>query len=84
VSSLGLMTDSDSPLRALALNCTLKASPVPGQAWTYWNKGPGPGEDYLETDEGHEWSRTTAQAAAANLAAVAGALRGKPMPAPPS
>ena len=29
---------------------------VPAQAWTYWNKGPGPGPTYLETDEGHEWS----------------------------
>ena len=29
---------------------------VPAQAWTYWNKGPGPGPTYLESDEGHEWS----------------------------
>jgi multimeric flavodoxin WrbA len=32
---------------------------IPGQAWTYWNKGPGPGEDYSETEEGHEWSHST-------------------------
>ncbi len=57
---------------------------VPGQAWTYWNKGPGPGQDYSETDEGHEWSATTGKAAAANLVAVAGALAERPIPAPPS
>ncbi len=22
---------------------------IPGQAWTYWNRGPGPGDSYLET-----------------------------------
>lgn len=27
---------------------------IPGQAWTYWNKGPGPGETYLETDYKHD------------------------------
>ncbi|HEY0279156.1 MAG TPA: flavodoxin family protein [Solirubrobacterales bacterium] len=57
---------------------------VPGQAWTYWNKGPGPGEDYSETEEGHEWSATTGKAAAANLFAVAAALAERPIPAPPS
>jgi multimeric flavodoxin WrbA len=57
---------------------------VPGQAWTYWNKGPGPGEDYSETEEGHEWSATTGKAAAANLFAVATALAERPIPAPPS
>ncbi len=55
---------------------------VPGQAWTYWNKGPGPGPSYLETDEGHEWSRTTGEAAAANLVAVARALTHHPLPVP--
>jgi multimeric flavodoxin WrbA len=57
---------------------------VPGQAWTYWNKGPGPGEDYSETEEGHEWSATTGKAAAANLFAVATATAERPIPAPPS
>src|SRR5262245_32261320 len=42
---------------------------IPGQSWTYWNKGPGPGEDYLDTEEGHEWSHSTGRAAAANLLA---------------
>jgi multimeric flavodoxin WrbA len=55
---------------------------VPGQAWTYWNKGPGPGPSYLETDEGHEWSKTTGQTAAQNLVAVARALQAHQMPVP--
>jgi multimeric flavodoxin WrbA len=55
---------------------------VPGQAWTYWNKGPGPGPSYLETDEGHEWSETTGKTAAQNLVAVARALTSHPMPVP--
>jgi multimeric flavodoxin WrbA len=57
---------------------------IPGNAWTYWNKGPGPGQDYSETEEGHEWSATTGKAAAANLFAVASALAERPIPAPPS
>jgi multimeric flavodoxin WrbA len=57
---------------------------IPGQAWTYWNKGPGPGEDYSETEEGHEWSHSTGRAAAANLLAAARALEANPIPAPPS
>lgn len=55
---------------------------IPGQAWTYWNKGPGPGEDYLKTDEGHEWSRTTGQTMAHNLFSVAQALGNTPIPVP--
>ena len=57
---------------------------IPGQAWTYWNKGPGPGPSYTETDEGHEWSASTGVAAAANLVAVARALEATPIKAPPS
>ncbi len=57
---------------------------VPGQAWTYWNRGPGPGKSYLDEQAGREWSHTTGRAAAANLAAVARALKASPMPAPPS
>jgi multimeric flavodoxin WrbA len=57
---------------------------VPGQAWTYWNKGPGPGDDYSETDEGHEWSKSTGEAMAANLVAVAKALAANPIPKPPN
>ena len=55
---------------------------VPGQAWTYWNKGPGPGdEEYLSSEE-TEWSNTTGQTAAQNLLATAKALRAAPLPAP--
>jgi multimeric flavodoxin WrbA len=57
---------------------------VPAQAWTYWNKGPGPGPTYLETDEGHDWSAKTARTAAANLTAVAEALAAHPLPKPPA
>ena len=58
---------------------------IPGQAWTYWNKGPGPGDEYLDADDpdGKEWSRTTGLAAAQNLVNVAEALAAKPMEAPP-
>jgi hypothetical protein len=57
---------------------------VPGQAWTYWNKGPGPGDEvYLTTNE-TEWSDTTGRTAAQNLLAVAAALRTTPMPEPAS
>ena len=55
---------------------------VPAQAWTYWNKGPGPGPTYLETDEGHEWSARTARTAAGNLVAAAEALAAHPLPKP--
>jgi multimeric flavodoxin WrbA len=57
---------------------------IPGQAWTYWNKGPGPGPSYSETDEGHEWSAKTGRAMASNLTAVAEALSKHPVPTPPS
>ena len=56
---------------------------VPGQAWTYWNMGPGPGPSYLETDHKHDWSEKTGRAAASNLVAVARALAEHPIPAPP-
>jgi len=54
---------------------------VPGQAWTYWNRGPGPGVDYLDTDQGHDWAETTGRTAAHNLVAVARALSERPIPA---
>ncbi len=56
----------------------------PGQNWTYWNKGPGPGEEeWLTTDE-REWTITTGKTAAQNIVAVAKALAAAPIPAPPS
>lgn len=57
---------------------------IPGQAFTYWNKGPGPGDDYLDTKHGHPYSETTGKAAASNILAVARALGANPVPAPPS
>lgn len=54
---------------------------IPGQSWTYWNMGPGPGPSYTETDQGHDWSASTGRAAAGNLVAVARALQATPMPA---
>ncbi|ATE53407.1 MULTISPECIES: flavodoxin family protein [Actinosynnema] len=55
---------------------------IPGQAWTYWNMGPGPGPDYSDTDHGHEWAHSTGRTMAANLHAVAVALAANPVPAP--
>jgi multimeric flavodoxin WrbA len=55
---------------------------IPAQAWTYWNKGPGPGEEtWLTTDE-REWSTKTGQTAARNLLATARALSAHPLPTP--
>lgn len=58
---------------------------IPGQAWTYWNKGPGPGDDYLEADDekGKEWSHSTGRTAARNLVSVARALEGGALEPPP-
>jgi multimeric flavodoxin WrbA len=53
---------------------------IPGQAWTYWNMGPGPGPDYSDTNHGHDWSHKTAATMAANLYAVARALNSQPIP----
>lgn len=52
---------------------------IPGQAWTYWNRGPGPGDDYLNNEAGHDWSHSTGKAAAANLLQVARALEPGPV-----
>jgi multimeric flavodoxin WrbA len=57
---------------------------VPGQAWTYWNRGPGPGKSYLEDDTRHDWSRTTGETAAQNLVTVAKALAATPFQVPVS
>jgi multimeric flavodoxin WrbA len=55
---------------------------IPGQAWTYWNKGPGPGDEEWLTTEEREWSTTTGKTAAQNLLAVARALQEVALPAP--
>lgn len=56
---------------------------APGQNWTYWNKGPGPGEEEWNTTDEREWSITTGQTAASNIAALARALQASPIPPPP-
>jgi multimeric flavodoxin WrbA len=56
---------------------------VPGQAWTYWNMGPGPGPSYADTDQGHDYSEKTGRAMAANLVGVAQALAARPLGPPP-
>lgn len=56
---------------------------IPGQAWTYWNQGPGPGPSFLEGGSGHDWSRKTGRAMAANLLGVARALEARPLGPPP-
>lgn len=56
---------------------------VPGQAWTYWNMGPGPGPSFSDTDQGHDWSEKTGRAMAANLVGVARALEAAPLGPPP-
>ena len=53
---------------------------VPGQAWTYWHLGPGPGPDYRDEQKGHDWSDMTGRNAAKIMAAVARALQASPMP----
>jgi multimeric flavodoxin WrbA len=55
---------------------------VPGQAWTYWHLGPGPGPDYLDEQRGHEWAHRTGRAMADNLNGVARALAAHPLGAP--
>jgi multimeric flavodoxin WrbA len=56
---------------------------VPGQAWTYWHLGPGPGPDYLDDDRGHDYAAKSARTMATNLVTVARALATTPLPAPP-
>ncbi|WP_329334544.1 flavodoxin family protein [Streptomyces sp. NBC_01352] len=60
------------------LGCT-----IPGQAWTYWHLGPGPGPDHLDDERGRDWSHRTGRAMAANLFGVASALAARPVSAPP-
>ncbi|MCS0637486.1 NAD(P)H-dependent oxidoreductase [Streptomyces sp. LP05-1] len=57
---------------------------IPGQAWTYWHLGPGPGPDYLDEEKGRDWAHKTGRAMAANLYGAARALQVTPLNAPPS
>jgi len=47
---------------------------IPGQAWTYWNRGPGPGPEFSDTQDGHEWSEDTGRTMAQQLVKGARAL----------
>jgi multimeric flavodoxin WrbA len=57
---------------------------IPGQSWTYWNKGPGPSDEVWLTTSERAWSISTGQTAARNLLAAARALQAVPLPPPPS
>jgi multimeric flavodoxin WrbA len=57
---------------------------VPGQAWTFWNRGAQHGDEEYLTSDDTQWSVTTGQAAAQNLHTVARALAAVPLQAPPS
>ena len=57
---------------------------IPGQSWTYWHLGPGPGPDYVETDKGHDYSDRVGRNAARNLLALAKVLRPDTYPVPES
>lgn len=52
---------------------------IPGQAWTYWHLGPGPGPDYLDDERGRDWSHSTGRTMADNLCGVAEALAERPL-----
>ncbi|MFF4314767.1 hypothetical protein ACWCY6_16140 [Streptomyces sp. 900105755] len=55
----------------------------PGQAWTYWHLGPGPGPDclpdYLEEPKGRGWAHGTGRTMADSLIGVARALTAQPL-----
>ena len=55
---------------------------LPAQGWTYWNKGPGPGEEEWLTTSERDWTISTGKTAAQNLVAVARGLQASPIPAP--
>ncbi|MEV7204061.1 flavodoxin family protein [Streptomyces griseoluteus] len=57
---------------------------IPGQAWTYWHLGPGPGPNYLDEQRGHDWAASTGRAMASSLFHTAQALAAHPVPAPPA
>lgn len=52
------------------------------QSYTYWNNGPGPGKKYLESDFRKDWSIETGKLVAANVIAIAKALKKTPIPPP--
>lgn len=57
---------------------------MPAQSWTYWHLGPGPGPDYVETDQGHDYADRVGRNAARNLLALAKVLKPETYPVPES
>ena len=57
---------------------------IPAQSWTYWHLGPGAGPDYVETDEGHDYSDRVGRNAARNMLALAKVLTPDTYPVPES
>ena len=57
---------------------------IPAQSWTYWHLGPGPGPDYIETDQGHDWADRVGRNAARNLIALSKVLKPDTYPVPES
>lgn len=57
---------------------------MPAQSWTYWHLGPGPGPDYTETTQGHDYSDRVGRNAARNLIALAKVLSPETYPVPES
>ena len=57
---------------------------VPGHIWTYWHLGPGPGPNYVDTDQAHDYSDRVGRNAARNLLAVARVLKPETFPVPES
>lgn len=57
---------------------------IPAQSWTYWHLGPGPGADYVDTDQGHDYSDRVGRNAARNLIALAKVLTPDIYPVPES
>jgi multimeric flavodoxin WrbA len=53
---------------------------VPGQSWTYWHLGPGPGPDYTDTQQAHDYSDRVGRNAARNLLFLARLLDGRTFP----
>ena len=57
---------------------------IPAQSWTYWHLGPGAGPDYVETDQGHDYSDRVGRNAARNVMALAKVLKPDTYPVPES
>ena len=57
---------------------------IPAQSWTYGHLGPGPGPDYVETDQGHDYADRVGRNAARNLLALARVLKPDTYPVPES